>query len=136
MEQKGLKKQEYIQLLKYKLAAARKEVEIYEELIEELGADSSTDNDTFQEEDVQPRRRERRQERQEEEAQEVPLTKDGLPDKRFKENETEAIRAARHMEHGDDGRGEVRNEETDLRLKENEEERQSEGKKRQQRIGK
>jgi hypothetical protein len=40
-------------------------------------------------------------------------------DGRLKENESEQLRAARHMEGGDDGRGEVRSED-DKRLKENE----------------
>jgi hypothetical protein len=43
----------------------------------------------------------------------------GAPDHRLKGQETEAIRSARHMEHGYDGRGQITNPEMDARLAEN-----------------
>jgi Protein of unknown function (DUF2795) len=55
----------------------------------------------------------------------------GEPDHRLLENETEAIHAARHMEHGYDGRGEVKTPEMDARLKENRAEEPRPSRKRQ-----
>jgi len=43
----------------------------------------------------------------------------GEPDHRLKGQETEAIRSARHMEHGYDGRGQITNPDMDARLAEN-----------------
>lgn len=43
----------------------------------------------------------------------------GAPDHRLKGQESEAIKSARHMEHGYDGRGQITNPEMDARLAEN-----------------
>lgn len=46
-------------------------------------------------------------------------TVEGAPDHRLKGQESEAIKSARHMEHGYDGRGEVTDPNMDARLAEN-----------------
>lgn len=46
-------------------------------------------------------------------------TVQGAPDHRLKGQESEAIKSARHMEHGYDGRGQITNPDMDARLAEN-----------------
>lgn len=90
-----------------------------EELINELGGqvDSNLpeDIDFPQQREDHPRRRRA--------DSEEAINVDGSEDKRFKENETEALSEARHMvnvpEGETDGRGQVTDPENDLRLKKN-----------------
>jgi hypothetical protein len=106
----GMSKKDYIQLLRIKRMGYLERAACIEELIQDLeGGQQQRDGQQFEDDN-------RSQEDNNTDGRGRVTSED---DKRLKGNETEALRSARHMEHGDDGRGEVKDEDRDRRLKGN-----------------